>query len=164
MKICWRWRDAAKRRKCREATTKNNRDSPKINFKKLFGSKWGFLVLIHMFYYVICQLIASLFFITLCLFSPHLLVHFIIFHLQTFTTQETITNAESAKAWFLEHAKDVSINMWFFEIFHDFSCLGVSRGKTFCGLVYKCCKILLFSYVYLYSFNCIYLLYTPPKP
>lgn len=27
---------------------------------------------------------------------------------QTFTTQETITNAESAKAWFLEHAKDVS--------------------------------------------------------
>lgn len=28
---------------------------------------------------------------------------------QTFTTQETITNAESAKAWFLEHAKDVSI-------------------------------------------------------
>lgn len=28
--------------------------------------------------------------------------------LKTFTTQETITNAESAKAWFLEHAKDVS--------------------------------------------------------
>ncbi|KAJ0047300.1 hypothetical protein NL108_004556, partial [Boleophthalmus pectinirostris] len=28
---------------------------------------------------------------------------------KTFTTQETITNAESAKAWFLEHAKDVSI-------------------------------------------------------
>uniref|UniRef100_A0A3B3CAL2 Glucose-6-phosphate isomerase n=1 Tax=Oryzias melastigma TaxID=30732 RepID=A0A3B3CAL2_ORYME len=27
---------------------------------------------------------------------------------KTFTTQETITNAESAKAWFLEHAKDVS--------------------------------------------------------
>ncbi|MEQ2293470.1 hypothetical protein AMECASPLE_033748 [Ameca splendens] len=25
---------------------------------------------------------------------------------KTFTTQETITNAESAKAWFLEHAKD----------------------------------------------------------
>lgn len=28
--------------------------------------------------------------------------------LKTFTTQETITNAESAKAWFLDHAKDVS--------------------------------------------------------
>lgn len=28
---------------------------------------------------------------------------------KTFTTQETITNAESAKAWFLEAAKDVSI-------------------------------------------------------
>uniref|UniRef100_A0A8C4IKQ8 Glucose-6-phosphate isomerase n=1 Tax=Dicentrarchus labrax TaxID=13489 RepID=A0A8C4IKQ8_DICLA len=28
---------------------------------------------------------------------------------KTFTTQETITNAESAKAWFLEHAKDVSM-------------------------------------------------------
>jgi hypothetical protein len=28
---------------------------------------------------------------------------------KTFTTQETITNAESAKAWFLEKAKDVSI-------------------------------------------------------
>jgi glucose-6-phosphate isomerase len=29
---------------------------------------------------------------------------------KTFTTQETITNAESAKAWFLETAKDVSYN------------------------------------------------------
>jgi glucose-6-phosphate isomerase len=28
---------------------------------------------------------------------------------KTFTTQETITNAESAKAWFLETAKDVSV-------------------------------------------------------
>ena len=28
---------------------------------------------------------------------------------KTFTTQETITNAESAKDWFLEKAKDVSI-------------------------------------------------------
>jgi hypothetical protein len=27
---------------------------------------------------------------------------------KTFTTQETITNAESAKAWFLEKAKNVS--------------------------------------------------------
>lgn len=27
---------------------------------------------------------------------------------KTFTTQETITNAQSAKLWFLEHAKDVS--------------------------------------------------------
>ena len=27
---------------------------------------------------------------------------------KTFTTQETITNANSAKAWFLEKAKDVS--------------------------------------------------------
>lgn len=33
---------------------------------------------------------------------------YLILHLKTFTTQETITNAESAKAWFLEHAKDVS--------------------------------------------------------
>lgn len=31
------------------------------------------------------------------------------FIFQTFTTQETITNAESAKEWFLEHAKDVSL-------------------------------------------------------
>ena len=29
--------------------------------------------------------------------------------IKTFTTQETITNAESAKEWFLEHAKDVSV-------------------------------------------------------
>uniref|UniRef100_A0A7N5ZVH4 Glucose-6-phosphate isomerase n=1 Tax=Anabas testudineus TaxID=64144 RepID=A0A7N5ZVH4_ANATE len=28
---------------------------------------------------------------------------------KTFTTQETITNAESAKAWFLEHAKDPKV-------------------------------------------------------
>lgn len=28
---------------------------------------------------------------------------------QTFTTQETITNAESAKEWFLQAAKDVSL-------------------------------------------------------
>lgn len=34
---------------------------------------------------------------------------YLILHLKTFTTQETITNAESAKAWFLEHAKDVSM-------------------------------------------------------
>lgn len=27
---------------------------------------------------------------------------------KTFTTQETITNATSAKLWFMEHAKDVS--------------------------------------------------------
>lgn len=32
---------------------------------------------------------------------------------KTFTTQETITNAESAKAWFLEAAKDVSISFLF---------------------------------------------------
>lgn len=31
--------------------------------------------------------------------------------LKTFTTQETITNAESAKAWFLERAKDVSSSL-----------------------------------------------------
>lgn len=31
------------------------------------------------------------------------------FLFQTFTTQETITNAESAKEWFLKTAKDVSI-------------------------------------------------------
>lgn len=34
---------------------------------------------------------------------------------KTFTTQETITNATSAKTWLLEHAKDVSIN---FECFY----------------------------------------------
>ena len=27
---------------------------------------------------------------------------------KTFTTQETITNATSAKTWFMEHAKDVN--------------------------------------------------------
>ena len=30
-------------------------------------------------------------------------------YLQTFTTLETITNAKSSKAWFLEAAKDVRI-------------------------------------------------------
>ena len=30
---------------------------------------------------------------------------------KTFTTQETITNAESAKEWFLKTAKDVSVRM-----------------------------------------------------
>lgn len=29
--------------------------------------------------------------------------------MQTFTTQETITNAETAKEWFLHAAKDVSL-------------------------------------------------------
>lgn len=33
---------------------------------------------------------------------------FTFIYFQTFTTQETITNAESAKAWFLAAAKDVS--------------------------------------------------------
>lgn len=28
---------------------------------------------------------------------------------KTFTTQETITNATSAREWFLDHAKDVSL-------------------------------------------------------
>lgn len=32
---------------------------------------------------------------------------------KTFTTQETITNATSAKDWLLEHAKDVSANNMF---------------------------------------------------
>lgn len=32
-----------------------------------------------------------------------------VFRAQTFTTQETITNAESAKEWFLQAAKDVSL-------------------------------------------------------
>jgi glucose-6-phosphate isomerase len=31
---------------------------------------------------------------------------------KTFTTQETITNATSAKQWFLEAAKDVSTGMY----------------------------------------------------
>uniref|UniRef100_A0AAR2K915 Glucose-6-phosphate isomerase n=1 Tax=Pygocentrus nattereri TaxID=42514 RepID=A0AAR2K915_PYGNA len=31
---------------------------------------------------------------------------------KTFTTQETITNAESAKEWFLQAAKDVSLESW----------------------------------------------------
>lgn len=30
---------------------------------------------------------------------------------KTFTTQETITNATSAKKWFLSHAKDVKIHV-----------------------------------------------------
>lgn len=33
------------------------------------------------------------------------------FWLQTFTTQETITNAETAKEWFLLSAKDVSVGV-----------------------------------------------------
>ena len=39
---------------------------------------------------------------------------------QTFTTQETITNAESAKAWLLESAKEVSINETMKEKINDF--------------------------------------------
>ena len=37
------------------------------------------------------------------------LSHIPILSLQTFTTQETITNAESAKEWFLKAANDVSL-------------------------------------------------------
>lgn len=37
------------------------------------------------------------------------LCYLCVLSIKTFTTQETITNAESAKEWFLEHAKDVSV-------------------------------------------------------
>ena len=37
---------------------------------------------------------------------------------KTFTTQETMTNAESARAWFLDHAKDVCPRVsWFSLLF-----------------------------------------------
>lgn len=42
-------------------------------------------------------------------------------YIQTFTTQETITNAESAKAWFLEHAKDVSLQQSCTAQFHYYT-------------------------------------------
>lgn len=32
---------------------------------------------------------------------------------KTFTTQETITNATSAKQWFLGYAKDVSLSIYY---------------------------------------------------
>jgi hypothetical protein len=45
---------------------------------------------------------------------------------QTFTTQETITNAESAKEWFLEHAKDVGIAQGYWKnILQLFYCSAV---------------------------------------
>uniref|UniRef100_A0AAQ4PRV2 Glucose-6-phosphate isomerase n=1 Tax=Gasterosteus aculeatus aculeatus TaxID=481459 RepID=A0AAQ4PRV2_GASAC len=40
---------------------------------------------------------------------------------KTFTTQETITNAESAKAWFLEQAKDVTKQAISYEVYSDFA-------------------------------------------
>uniref|UniRef100_A0A3Q2DFC0 Glucose-6-phosphate isomerase n=1 Tax=Cyprinodon variegatus TaxID=28743 RepID=A0A3Q2DFC0_CYPVA len=55
---------------------------------------------------------------------------------KTFTTQETITNAESAKAWFLEHAKDkaavakhfvaLSTNAWVGGRFSLWSAIGMA--------------------------------------
>uniref|UniRef100_A0A669F9U4 Glucose-6-phosphate isomerase n=1 Tax=Oreochromis niloticus TaxID=8128 RepID=A0A669F9U4_ORENI len=55
---------------------------------------------------------------------------------KTFTTQETITNAESAKAWFLEHAKDkaavakhfvaLSTNGWVGGRFSLWSAIGMA--------------------------------------
>jgi glucose-6-phosphate isomerase len=55
---------------------------------------------------------------------------------KTFTTQETITNATSAKTWLLEHAKDVKrivFIMLFFSQFLIFSAVG--RGQAFCRTV-----------------------------
>lgn len=63
---------------------------------------------------------------------------------QTFTTQETITNAESAKDWFLQTAKDVSrpalvSSEHLPPHFPTFSSLfpEICRGQTFCGPVHQ---------------------------
>lgn len=52
---------------------------------------------------------------------------------KTFTTQETITNATSAKHWLLEHLKDVK-NITIFFLFHIcevFLTLGISFVRKF---------------------------------
>lgn len=59
---------------------------------------------------------------------------------KTFTTQETITNATSAKTWLLEHAKDVSVFLFskLFEsiiIFIFIKLLAVCSGQTFCSAI-----------------------------
>lgn len=61
---------------------------------------------------------------------------------KTFTTQETITNATSAKTWLLEHAKDVSVFLFskLFEsiiIFIFIKLLAVCSGQTFCGALHE---------------------------
>uniref|UniRef100_A0A8C5B0N2 Glucose-6-phosphate isomerase n=1 Tax=Gadus morhua TaxID=8049 RepID=A0A8C5B0N2_GADMO len=49
---------------------------------------------------------------------------------KTFTTQETITNAESAKEWFLEHAKDVGIAQGYWKnILQLFYCSAWVGGR-----------------------------------
>lgn len=57
---------------------------------------------------------------------------------KTFTTQETITNATSAKEWFLSSAKDVSICVCVcvnpsIVLLICISKLGCTRGQTLCG-------------------------------
>ena len=47
-----------------------------------------------------------------------IVLNWILYCFQTFTTQETITNANSAKAWLLEKAKgDVSMFLFLFLFF-----------------------------------------------
>lgn len=60
---------------------------------------------------------------------------------KTFTTQETITNAVSAKQWFLKNAKDVmnntrtkGVNVFLELLFFFVAC---SCGETFCGFEYE---------------------------
>lgn len=50
---------------------------------------------------------------------------------KTFTTIETITNANTAKSWFLNAAKDV----W--KVVSLISFIGISRRKTLCRPFYK---------------------------
>lgn len=58
---------------------------------------------------------------------------------KTFTTQETITNATSAKHWFLNYAKDVR---WKYRLnnvrCYIISFLASRCSKTFCGVEYQC--------------------------
>lgn len=71
--------------------------------------------------------------------------------LQTFTTQETITNAESAKAWFLEHAKDVSevqytsitVVFWLMLLWIITCCVSteICCRQALCCSFHKCCKL-----------------------
>lgn len=57
---------------------------------------------------------------------------------KTFTTQETITNATSAKQWFLNQAKSVTtLHLNQFHIIIHICFLAGSRCKTFCSTEHK---------------------------
>lgn len=64
-------------------------------------------------------------------------------YIQTFTTLETLTNANSAKKWLLDTAKDVCsymcIYVTLYSVYNGVCCLspGVSCCQTLCGPLYK---------------------------